>query len=110
MKCLLLARLLPVRLLPVCLLLALIVLLAGCGQAALTVTPTLISAPSPTSSLTLIPSLTPNPSLTPSPEPTRAPAIPDAGIELISGMPNGCVNTDQTQSTVFGFKVIYHTV
>lgn len=25
-------------------------------------------------------------------------------------MPDGCVNTDQTQSTVFGFRVIYHTV
>jgi hypothetical protein len=25
-------------------------------------------------------------------------------------MPEGCVNTDQSQSTVFGFNVIYHTV
>jgi hypothetical protein len=25
-------------------------------------------------------------------------------------MPDGCVNTDQNQSTVFGFNVFYHTV
>jgi hypothetical protein len=95
-------RLLLTRLSPVYLLLAIVVLLAGCGQAVATLTP----LPSPTSSQTA----TPNPSLTPSPEPTRVPAIPEAGIELISGMPDGCVNTDQNQSTVFGFNVVYHTV
>ena len=90
--------------------LSFVLLLAGCGQAAPTATPTLTPTPSPTPSLTPNPTVTPNPSITPSPEPTRAPAIPEAGIELISGMPDGCVNTDQTQSTVFGFRVIYHTV
>jgi hypothetical protein len=106
MKRLLLVRLSPVRLLSVWLLLASVVLLAGCGQAA----PTLTPSPSPTPSLTPTQTSTPNLSLTPSPAPTRAPAIPEAGIELISGMPDGCVNTDPTQSTVFGFNVVYHTV
>lgn len=101
-------HLLLVRFPSVCLLLAIVFLLAGCGQAALT--PTITSSPSPTPSLTPTQTPTPNPSLTPSPEPTRAPAIPEAGIELISGMPDGCVNTDQNQSTVFGFNVVYHTV
>jgi hypothetical protein len=91
-------HLLLTRLSHVCLLLAIVVLLVGCGQAS----PTLTSLPSPTSTL--------NPSLALSPEPTRVPAMPEAGIELISGMPNGCMNTDQNQSTVFGFNVIYHTV
>lgn len=86
------------------LLLILMVLLVGCGQADPTLTPT--QTPSPTPSLTF----TPNPSVTPSSTPTRAPAIPEAGIELISGMPDGCVNTDEHQSTVFGFNVVYHTV
>ncbi|MEO8391594.1 MAG: hypothetical protein ABI700_01250 [Chloroflexota bacterium] len=108
--------------------LAIVLFLAGCGQAAPTVTPTLTPPPSSTPSLTppptstpnpsltpsltssLTPTPTPNPSLTPSLTPTRAPAIPEAGIELISGMPDGCVNTDQNQSTVFGFNVVYHTV
>jgi hypothetical protein len=114
MKCLPLTRLAPVRLLHVGLLLAIVLLLAGCGQAAPTptATPTLIP-PTPTATPTLIP---PTPTatltlvLTPSPSPTRASAIPEAGIELISGMPDGCVNTDQNQSTVFGFNVVYHTV
>jgi hypothetical protein len=110
MKCLLLVRLSPVRLLPVGFLVAFVVLLAGCGQSAPTVTTTQIPSPSPTLSLTLTQTSTPNPSLTPSPQPTRAPAIPEAGIELISGRPDGCVNTDQNQSTVFGFNVVYHTV
>jgi hypothetical protein len=110
MKRLQLARLLSTRLLPEGLLLAIVLLLASCGQSAPTVTPTLTLSPSPTPSLTPTATSTPNPPLTPSPEPTRAPAIPEAGIELISGMPDGCVNTDQTQSTVFGFNVIYHTV
>lgn len=79
--------------LPACLLLAIVGLLAGCGQADPTLTPTQTASPS-----------------LPSPEPTRVPAIPDAGIELISAMPDGCVNTDPTQSTVFGFNVIYHTI
>jgi hypothetical protein len=96
MKRLLLTRLSPVGLFDVCLLLTLVGLLAGCGQAAPTMTPILIPSPSPTPSRT--------------PSPTRAPAIPEAGIELISGLPDGCVNTDPTQSTVFGFQVVYHTV
>jgi hypothetical protein len=100
------ARLSPIHLLSGCLLLTIVVLLTGCGQAVPTVTPTLTPLPSPTPSQTS----TPNPSLTPSPQSTRAPAIPEAGIELISGLPDGCVNTDQNQSTVFGFIVIYHTV
>lgn len=103
MKHLELAHLLPVRLLPM-----FILLLAGCGQAA--PTPTLNPSPSPTPSLTSTPTSTPTLSLTATPEPSRVPAIPEAGIELTSGMPDGCVNTDQTQSTVFGFHVIYHTV
>jgi hypothetical protein len=105
MKFLLLARLLPG-----CLLLAMVGFLAGCGQATPTLTPTLTPSSTPTPSLTPTQTSTPNPSLTPSPSPTRAPAIPEAGIELISGMPDGCVNTDQNQSTVFGFNVVYHTV
>lgn len=84
--------------------LTVVVLLAGCGQPAPTATP----SPSPT--LTRTSTSTPNPLLTPSPEPTRAPAILEAGIELISGVPDGCVNTDSNQSTVFGFNVVYHTV
>ncbi len=110
MKYLRRARVSPIRLLPGCLLLAIVLFLAGCGQAAPTVTPTLTPPPSLSPSLTPTPTSTPNPSLTPSPTPTRAPAIPEAGIELISGMPDGCVNTDQNQSTVFGFNVLYHTV
>lgn len=96
----------------VCLLLAMVVLLAACGED----DPTATSAPAPSSTAsqtaTSNPSPTPtvNPSVTPSPSPTRAPAIPEAGIELISATPDGCVNTDQNQSTVFGFNVIYHTV
>lgn len=108
------------RLWLVSVLLALALLMTGCGQAAPAPTPTLSPSPTatltststltPTATLTLTATRTPNPSITPSASPTRAPAIPDAGIELISGMPDGCVNTDQNQSTVFGFNVIYHTV
>src|SRR5690242_2484306 len=92
------------RLLSVCLWLTIVILLPGCGQADPTVTPTLTPSPNPSQTST------PNPALTQSLEPTRAPAIPEAGIELISGLPDGCVNTDPNQSTVFGFNVVYHTV
>jgi hypothetical protein len=89
-------------------LLGMVVFLAGCRPAAPTATSSPTLSPLPAPSLT--PTLTRNPSVTLSPTPTRAPAIPEAGIELISAMPDGCVNTDQTQSTVFGFNVMYHTV
>jgi hypothetical protein len=84
----------------VCLLLAIVGVLAGCGQSS-------SSSPTPTPTQPSLPEPTQTPAIL---EPTRAPAIPEAGIELISAVPEGCVNTDASQSTVFGLNVIYHTI